>query len=155
MYLKQKRCGRIKARGCADGQKQCVYKTKYKTSSPTISMEAVFLTCLIDAKEERYVVTTDILGAFMHTDIDDIKLEGTMADLLVRVNPEKYGPYIVSENGHHIIYLLLCKALYRTLQAALLFWRNLSSFLVDELGFTINPYNSCVANKIIIITQGF
>ena len=49
MYLKQKWCGRIKARGCADGQKQRVYKTKDETSSPTISSEALFLTCTINA----------------------------------------------------------------------------------------------------------
>jgi len=98
------------------------------------------------------VVTTDIPGAFMHTDIDEevyIRLEGTMADLLVRVNPSKYGSYVVTKAGCHVIYLLLRKALYGTLQAALLFWRNLSSFLVDELGFRINPYDSCVANKVI------
>jgi hypothetical protein len=28
MFLKQKRCGRNKGRGCADGQKQRVYKTR-------------------------------------------------------------------------------------------------------------------------------
>jgi hypothetical protein len=27
MFLKQKRCGKIKARGCADGRKQRIYKT--------------------------------------------------------------------------------------------------------------------------------
>ena len=36
MFLKQKRCGKIKGRGCADGRKQRVYKTKEETSSPTI-----------------------------------------------------------------------------------------------------------------------
>ena len=51
MYLKQKRCGRIKARGCADGRKQRVYKGKDETSSPTVSTEALFLSCVIDAQE--------------------------------------------------------------------------------------------------------
>ena len=40
----------------------------------------------------------------------------------------------------------LNKALYNTLQAALLFWRNLTSSL-QEWGFEINPYDWCVANK--------
>ena len=96
---KAEKMGRIKARGCANGQKQRIYKTKYETSLPTISTEAVFLTCLIDAKEGRYVVTTDIPGAFMHAKINEeiyIRLEGTMADLLVQVDLEKkYGPYVV------------------------------------------------------------
>jgi hypothetical protein len=38
------------------------------------------------------------------------------------------------------------KALYGTLQAALLFWQNLSTEL-KKWGFEINPYNFCVANK--------
>jgi hypothetical protein len=43
----------------------------------------------------------------------------------------------------------LTKALYGTCQAALLFWKNLSAFLIDELGFTLNKYDKCVANKMI------
>jgi len=88
----------------------------------------------------------------MQFDIDEevyVKLEGTMANLLMQVNPNKYGPYITTEKGCNVIYLLLRKALYGTLQAALLFWRNLSSFLVEELDFTLNPYDTCVANKTI------
>ena len=40
------------------------------------------------------------------------------------------------------------KALYGTLQAALLFWKDLSGYL-QEMGFTLNPYDRCVANKMI------
>ena len=47
MFLKEKRCGKIKARGCADGRKQRIYKTKDETSSPTMNVEALFITCLI------------------------------------------------------------------------------------------------------------
>jgi hypothetical protein len=38
MYLKRKRNGKVKARGCADGRKQRVYMTKDETSSPTVSL---------------------------------------------------------------------------------------------------------------------
>ena len=37
MFLKKKRCGRIKGRGCADGRKQRIYKTKEETSAPGYS----------------------------------------------------------------------------------------------------------------------
>ena len=40
------------------------------------------------------------------------------------------------------------KALFGTLRAALLFWRRLSSQLI-EWGFEANPYDSCVVNKMI------
>ena len=85
MYLKQKWCGRIKAHGCADGQKQRVYKTKEETSSPTVSKEAILLTLVINARERRQVMTIDIPGAFMQVDIDElihVRLEGPMAELL-------------------------------------------------------------------------
>ena len=55
--MKQKRSGRIKGRGWADGQKQREFVTKEESSAPTISTEALFLTCISDALERRYVVT--------------------------------------------------------------------------------------------------
>ncbi len=64
MFLKEKRSGKIKGRGCADGRKQRLYKTKEETSAPTVAIESLFLTCTIDAKERRTVATTDIPGAF-------------------------------------------------------------------------------------------
>ena len=72
MYLKQKWCGRIKARGCADGRKQRLYKSKEETSSPTVTTEAVFLTSVIEAQERRKVMTVDIPGALRHVNIDEL-----------------------------------------------------------------------------------
>jgi hypothetical protein len=155
MFLKKKRCGRIKGRGCADGRKQRVYKTKEETSAPTVSVESLFLSCVIDAKEHRKVVTCDIPGAFMQADIDEVlhvRLEGPLAALLMKVDPELYTQYLTTENGKDVMYVKLAKALYGTLQAALLFWKDLSGYLIEE-GFELNPYDNCVANKIINGTQ--
>ena len=151
MFLKQKRSGKIKARGCADGRKQRLYKTKDETTSPTVTTEGLMLTCIIDAYENRDVATLDVPGAFMHADMDEkihIKLDGELAILLMRAD-ETYKEYLTYERGVPVIYAELSKALYGTLQAAKLFWENLTSFLCDDLGFTLNPYDSCVANKII------
>ena len=46
------------------------------------------------------------------------------------------------------MYVKLKKALYGTLQAAMLFWKTLTAKLVG-LGFKVNPYDECVMNKII------
>ena len=151
MFLKQKRCGKIKGRGCADGRKQRVYKTKEESSSPTIHVESLFLSCIIDALEGRNVVTMDIPGAFMQADIDElihVKLVGELADLLIKVDPS-YSQFVTYENGKRVIYTELDKALYGTIQAALLFWKKLSGFLSKELGFVANPYDTCVMNKTI------
>jgi hypothetical protein len=47
-----------------------------------------------------------------------------------------------------VIYVKLLKALYGTLQAALLFWQDLTSNL-ESWEFTVNPYDPCVMNNII------
>ena len=71
-----------------------------------------------------------------------------MADLLVGIDPELYGPFLAKENSKPVMYVKLVKALYGTLQAAAVFWRNLSGFLIEN-GFELNPYDDCVANKVI------
>ena len=47
MYLKEKRDGRIKGRGCADGRPQRVYTDKSEASSPTASLAGVMLTAVL------------------------------------------------------------------------------------------------------------
>jgi hypothetical protein len=49
------------------------------------------------------------------------------------------------------MYVELLKA--GTVRAARLFWEKLTAKLVLDWGFTANPYNPCVMNKIISGTQ--
>ncbi len=87
----------------------------------------------------------------MQADMDDIvhmKLEGKMAELLVRIDPQLYRKHVQLERGKQVLYVELKKALYGTLKAALLFWKRLSSQL-SKWGFDHNPYDSCVMNKTI------
>jgi hypothetical protein len=151
MFPKEKRTGFIKGRGCADGRKQRFHTAKETVSSPTVAIESVFITSVIDAMENRNIATVDVPGAFMQVDMDEIvhmRLEGTMGDLLVRISPATYGPHITIERGKTVIYVLIAKALYGTLKAALLFWEHLTAKLISW-GFEPNPYDRCVANKII------
>ena len=63
------------------------------------------------------------------------------------LDPKLYCKYIWENGkGKPMLYVRLKKALYGTLQAALLFWRLLSDTL-QEWGFKLNPYDKCVANK--------
>ena len=68
MFLKRKRCGKIKARGCADGIPQREHIIKLESSSPCVKTHALFLSCIIDAFERRKVVIADIPGAFLSAD---------------------------------------------------------------------------------------
>lgn len=111
MFLKQKRCGKIKARGCADGRPQRVWKTKEEKSAPTVTTESVFIGSMMDAKEGRDVAHVDIPGAFLQTPASSdtyIKLEGGIVLALLKIDPswEQYVTYrgkdrtpVISLNG--------------------------------------------------------
>jgi hypothetical protein len=97
IFLKEKKSGNIKARSCANGNKQREHIAKEEAAAPTVALESVFITLTIDAKESRKVVTIDIPGAFLHADNEDymiMKMVGTLAELLVKTNPRLYRQYV-------------------------------------------------------------
>ena len=55
---------------------------------------------------------------------------------------------LVYGKGEMVMYVELLKALYETIHAACLFWEKLSKKLM-EWGFSLNPYDKCVANKMV------
>jgi len=110
MLIKEKSSGVIKGRGCADGQKQRLYTNKEDSSSPTVAIESVFLTSVIDSKENHDVATIDVPGAFMQADMEDtvhMKLEGTMAELLINLALDVYKKFAYKHNGKTMLYVLL------------------------------------------------
>ena len=97
MFLKKKRCGTIKGCGCADGWKQRAYITKEDSTSPTISTEAVFLTAIVDAWENRKVAVLDVPGAFIQVEMDElvhVQFQGEMVDKLLEIDHNLYASYI-------------------------------------------------------------
>ncbi|VEU34053.1 unnamed protein product [Pseudo-nitzschia multistriata] len=153
MFLKRKRDTSIKGRGCADGRRQREYIRKEDAASPTVSLYALVLSCVINAIEGRDVATVDIPGAFLQTPMPEgedvyIRLDGTMAELLCRVDPKMYRKYLVNRNGKKTLFTKAEKAIYGTLRAALLFWEKLYGQL-EEWGFELNPYDPCTVNKMI------
>jgi hypothetical protein len=90
------------------------------------------LSYIIDVKEGRTVATAGIPGALMQMDMFGIVhmvLEGTMAELLVKIDPKLYRKYLLIKEGKPVMYVQLEKALYGTLQAGLLFWEALTKNL--------------------------
>jgi hypothetical protein len=149
MFLKRKRSGDVKGRGCADGRKQREYIPHDEATSPTASTNAIMLTAVIDAFEGRDVAILDVPGAFMQAFMDElvhVVFRGIMVELLLEIDWDMYSPYIVYEKGKKVLYVELIKALYGTLRAARLFWETLSKKLL-EWGFETNPYDLCVMNK--------
>jgi hypothetical protein len=109
MFLKQNRYGCIKGHGCADGRKQRIYMSKEDTSSPTVAIESVFLSCVIDADESRDVATVGIPGAFLQADMNDVvhlRIDGEMASILANLAPSTYSPFLTFICGTPTLYVI-------------------------------------------------
>ena len=149
--IKKKRCGKIKGRTCANGSKQKRYLKHGETiSSPTVSLEAIVGTLLIDAKEGRDVAIFDVPGAFLQAEMPaDKKLlmifRDEFVDIMCEVNPD-YKQYVVIENGKRVLYVKVLRAIYGCIESALL-WYELYVKTLKGMGFVLNPYDRCVANK--------
>ena len=69
--------------------------------------------------------------------------------VLVKINGnETFKNYVSIEKGKKSLYLQLTKALYGCMQSALLWYETFKDCL-EEMGFKLNPYDPCVANKVI------
>jgi hypothetical protein len=145
----------VKARLLGDGRDQRGQFTKQETTSPTVAKESVFITSVIAAYEKRKTGTYDIPGAYLNANCDAndepivMVLKGRLAEMMVQVNPSLYRKYIaVDGNGTPVLYVRMEKAMYGLLKSALLFYRRLVGDLLEN-GFVLNPYDPCVANKMI------
>jgi hypothetical protein len=151
----EKRDGSLKGRTMAGGNKQRDYISKEDASSPTIATEAVLLSCIIDAEEGRDVTVIDIPNAFIQMRVEDegdmaiIKICGVLVDILVKIAKS----YVTTDKKGTKQLLVQCQnALYGTMVASLLYYRKFTKSLTS-VRFKINPYDPCVANKIVAGTQ--
>ena len=125
-----------------------------ESASPTAATEAVLLTGAIEAKERRHVITLDVPNAFIQTYLEDVNkqiiliLRGTAAEILINIAPNIYLPFLEYEKGQKVLYLECTNVIYGTLKAAVLFYMKFKKD-IEAQGFKINPYDRCVANKII------
>jgi hypothetical protein len=136
IFLTKKRDGRVKTRACANGSTQREYINEEDTTSPTILTESILITATIDAREKRDIMTADIPNAFIQTNMDInskekviMKIRGSLVDILVSMDPTTYKEYVTQEGNHKVLYVQLLKAVYGTLQAALLFYKKLKKDL--------------------------
>lgn len=156
LFLSEKKDGTIKSRFCANGSTQRDYMTREETSSPTVSTEAILITGAIEALEGREVACCDIPNAFVQTEVQKtdkdgnrtiMKIRGVLVSLLCELD-EEYKEFVVFENKQPVLYVEVSMAIYGMLVSALLFYEKLKTDL-KGYGFETNPYDPCVANKIV------
>ena len=155
LFLKEKRDLSVKGRLVAGGDKQRATISKEDATSPTAALESVLLTATIDAAKGRDVAIMDIPNAFVQTKLKDkdgkviMRMRGKLAELMVKTAPEIYSKYITFNlKGEMVLYVCLLNALYGIMKAALLFYKRFVGDLLS-IGFKLNPYDPCVANKMV------
>ena len=150
MFIVEKRNGVVKARTCAVGSKQRTFPgyVKSEWASPTVSTDGVIITSTIEAHEGRDVSVIGLPNAFLNAENNEqtlMLLEGKLEKLMDQIDPQMYWKHIItSSKGEPMLYVRLSKALYGLLQSALLFYGKLRVEL-EDFGFTVNPYDPCVA----------
>ena len=154
LYLTEKRDGSIKGRMVYNGKPTRKWLDKDDSASPAASLEGIFSTSVIDAKEGRDIVSADVPNAFIQTPIPTdegqerivMKITGALVDLLVEIDPETYGPYVVYEKGRKVIYVQVLRAIYKMLISAVL-WCGKFRKDSEGIGFKFNNYDPCIANR--------
>ena len=86
--------GIINGRTCANGIKQkSNLKEVESVASPTIFLEGLFTTLVINSYEGREVATFDVPVAYLHADMPKdkrvlLKLRGTFVNIMYQINSE-------------------------------------------------------------------
>ena len=141
---------KLKGRTCTDGRKQRNDDPVLEVSSRTILIEALIVSLLIDVHEDRDMGIFDVKGSYLNASAPDdkfivIQFNSRYVELLCEMNKD-YGKDVVWECGEKVLCLRAVKAIYRCVESSLLWY---SHFMdnIRELGFKVNQYESCVANK--------
>ena len=133
-----------KARFCACGNHQDKGLYEEDLSSPTMTLESVFIILAFAAQLNADIVTADITGAFLESilpadDIVYMYLSKDAVDELKKIDTNIHE-YIL-EDGRVLVKLL--RALYGTIQAAML-WYKLLKKIILEYGFVQHTNDRCV-----------
>ena len=114
----------MKGRMCANGSTQTSFISKEEDSSPTVTTESVEVTSVVDAKQERDVVSMDISNAFVQTEVPQgderilVKIQGALVDMLLNIDPEKHKDFVIGEGQNKFLCLHIIKALCGMLMAS-------------------------------------
>jgi len=103
MFLQEKKDGTMKGRMVYNGKPTHEWLSREDSASPTAALESMFLTSIIDANEERDVMSADVPNAFIQTPMPDdnkkviMKITGVLVRLMLEQAPEVYGPHVVCD----------------------------------------------------------
>ena len=94
----------MKGRGCVNGHPQQEYITEERSSSPSVLLHALIGSCLMDAMDDRKVITVDIPGVFLQGNQPQDKhpgyiiFEGIMVEMICAIDQSCYNKIIWSKD---------------------------------------------------------
>ena len=107
--------------------------------------------------EGRKFIPSDVPRAFLQAEMAEdklvlLKLRRQFVDMMCEINPE-FKPHVryeTTKNGKKIkvLYMKVIRAIYGCIEAALQ-WYIIFTGTLKKLGYKLNPYDKCVANKVI------
>jgi hypothetical protein len=159
IFIVEKKDGMIKARTCTNSNTQQDYIDRDQAASPTAATDTIIITGVIDAKQRRDVMASDVPNAFVQTQAPKLNTDGKKAeriimkihsmlvDMLVESNPQ-YAKYMVYHNEKKVLYVRMLMALYGMLIALLLYYKRFCKDM-KTIGFKLSPYDPCVANRML------
>ena len=101
-------------------------------------------------------MTNGAPNAFVQTPVDQsgektiMKIRCQLVNILLETSPEIYEPYVVYEGKkrHKVLYVQVLMALYGMIVALLLHYKKFKKG-IESIGFEANPYDVCIANRIV------
>ena len=96
----------MKGRGCVNGRPLSDYITKEESSSPTVSLYALMDSCVMNALDDRKIITVDIPGAFLQGDWPQdehpgyIMFEGIMVEIFFEIDPSYHKNFFLQSLLH-------------------------------------------------------
>ena len=93
-----KSSGKLKGKMCSNGSPHRKFVPRKESKFPTITLEGLLSTIVIDAHEDSKVATFDVPGAYLQTDLpkDEFALllmESKFVDIMCDINP-KYKQHV-------------------------------------------------------------
>ena len=83
-------------------------------ASPTVPLESIMITAVIDTNEEQDDMTADVPNVSIQAPMPAVKPggdrvmmknTGVRVDTLVQLNPDVYGPCVVIQTGRTVLYV--------------------------------------------------
>ena len=112
--------------------------------------DSVMLASAIEAYEGRVAGTVFAKVACLYANQDDftaIRFRNEQAEVMCDID-ESCKEHVAQEGKNQVLHLMISKASYGEVRAALLWCKLLISKLLKKR-FKLNPHDSCVANKTI------